>query len=247
MTAISRRNAIVMSGQTLVGVVAASGLHTRAVSANEPRVGWERFLELCHELSESQYAEFWDQDAYTAEIQRTVRRLRLDDPKIAEYSERYRNANSDLPTDFPSSFPPGFPQILPAYYERQFMVSLLEFEPGEEIPLHDHPGMTGVVFCTIGHATVDHYDKIEETAESGNLLLRHERHLEMTAGDSAALTIERGNIHCLKAREFTRMIDVFTPPYDNDRLARSRYYAMDSSPYLGRKGIFEAWSSVDPV
>lgn len=235
MSAISRRAAITMSGQTLLAF-AACGLHTRTVLANElESVGWERFLELCHELSKSQFSEVWDQDAYTSEIQRVTRRLRLDDPKIVEYIERYRNAN------------PDFPEIRSMYRERQFMVSLLDFEPGEEIPPHDHPDMTGVVFCTTGRVTVDHYDRLKETAASGNPLLRFERHLEMTTGDSAALTVDRGNIHKLKAQEFTRLIDVFTPPYDPDRVARSRYYAIDPSPYLGRKGIFEAQASVYPV
>ncbi len=224
-----------MSGQALLAL-AASGLHTRTVSANEPEsVGWERFLELCHELSKSQYSESWDQDAYTTEIQRLIRRLRLDDRKIVDYIKRYRNAN------------PDFPEIRSMYRERQYMVSLLDFEPGEEIPLHDHPDMTGVVFCTTGRITIDHYDRLKETAEDGNPLLRFERHLEMTTGDTAALTVDRGNIHSLKAQEFTRMIDVFTPPYDPDRISRARYYAIESSPYQGRDGIFEARASKTPA
>ena len=91
-----------------------------------------------------------------------------------------------------------------------------------------------------------HYDRLHETAENGNPLLRFERHLEMLAGDTAVLTTTRGNIHALEAKQFTRMIDVFTPPYNRERSRRARYYTMRSSPYLGRTGLFEAEASVSP-
>ena len=234
MGRITRRTAIAMSGNALLAL-AASGPLTRAVLAKESEsVSWERFLELCHELSRMQFAESWDQETYTADIQRLVGRLRLDDQKIAEYIQRYKDLNTD------------FPEIRAMHYERQFMVSMLDFEPGEEIPLHDHPDMTGVAYCTTGRVAVDHYDRLENTTQNGNPLLRFERHLDMTAGDTAALTVGKGNIHTLKASKFTRMIDLFTPPYDRDRVTRARYYAKNSSPYLGRNGIFEAEASVSP-
>lgn len=235
MTNASRRTVIAMSGRMLLAL-AASGPVARTVLAGESEsVSWERFLELCHELSKSQFAQDWNQDSYTREVEGLLRRLKLDDRKIVEYIDRYQNMNLD------------FPEIRDMYHERQFMVSLLDFEPGEEIPLHDHPDMTGVVYCTTGRIVVDHYDKLRETAENGNPLLRFERHLEMTAGDTATLTATRGNIHMLNALLFTRMIDVFTPPYDHDRVRRSRYYDMDSTPYLGRDGVFEAEASVSPA
>ncbi len=234
MGRITRRAAIAMSGNALLAL-AAYGSLTRTVLAKESEsVSWERFLELCHELSKTQFADRWDQDRYTADTQRLVRRLRLDDQKIVEYIERYKDLNTD------------FPEIRSMHYESQFMVSMLEFEPGEEIPLHDHPDMTGVAYCTTGRVVVDHYDRLKETAGNGNPLLRFARHLDMTAGDTAALTVDKGNIHTLKASRFTRMIDLFTPPYDRDRVTRARYYAKDSSPYLGRNGIFEAETSVSP-
>lgn len=235
MTNTSRRTVIAMSGKTLLAL-AASGPIARAVLAGETEsVSWERFLELCHELSKSQFVPSWNQDTYTREVEGLVRRLKLDDSKIVEYIDRYQNMNLH------------FPEIRRMYYERQFQVSLLDFELGEKIPLHDHPDMTGVVYCTTGRIGVDHYDKLTETAENGNPLLRLERRLDMTAGDTATLTATRGNIHALNALRFTRMIDVFTPPYDRDRVRRSRYYDMDSSPYLGRDGVFEAEASVSPV
>ncbi|MCV6626483.1 MAG: hypothetical protein OIF38_10310, partial [Cellvibrionaceae bacterium] len=126
------------------------------------------------------------------------------------------------------------------HYEQRFMVSMLEFEPGEEIGLHDHPEMTGVTFCTQGRLQVEHYDLLEQRADSGASLLRQQQKMLMGQGDSGILTADRGNIHTLKAEQFTRLIDVFTPPYNRDRTRRSKYYRKAHTPYQNRAGIFEA-------
>ena len=39
------------------------------------------------------------------------------------------------------------------------------------------------------------------------------------------------------------MIDVFTPPYDQDRASRALYYKIESSTYEGREGVYEVISS----
>ena len=70
MGRITRRTAIALSGKAVLAL-AASGPLTRAVLAKETEsVSWERFLELCHEMSKSQFADSWDQETYTADIQR---------------------------------------------------------------------------------------------------------------------------------------------------------------------------------
>ncbi len=231
---LTRRTAISMTGKTLLALAAFGPLTRTALADESGPVTWERFLELCQELSKSQFADEWDQETYTKDIEQLARRLRLDDQKILEYIQRYRNANLD------------FPEIRSMYYESQFEVAMLDFEPGEEIPLHDHPDMTGVAYCTTGRLQVEHYDRLGGLAENGNPLLRIERQIEISAGDSAALTVDRGNIHTLSATEFTRMIDVFTPPYNRDRVRRARYYTIDSQPYGGRDGVFEAEELVRP-
>ncbi|MXW07562.1 MAG: hypothetical protein F4Z87_05480, partial [Gammaproteobacteria bacterium] len=71
-------------------------------------------------------------------------------------------------------------------------------------------------------------------------LLKKERNLTMTPGMTATLTVSRGNIHELHAKHFTRMIDVFTPPYNRDRSSRARYYWIGEDTYDGRTDTFEA-------
>ncbi len=235
MTNITRRSALKMTGSTLLLLAAAGPLTRNAWAKETESVSWERFLALCHELSKVQQNNDWNQTAYTARVRKLVAKLKLDDSKIVEYVRKYENLNFD------------FPEIRTMHYESQFMVSMLDFEAGEDIPLHDHPDMTGVIFCTKGNVDVDHYDRLDETSASGNPLLQTERSLTMTAGDTAALTATVGNIHELRASEFTRMIDVFTPPYTKERVQRARYFVRDDSEYEGRFGIFEAEESVERV
>lgn len=227
MTDISRRIALKLTGQAFLALAACSPLVTIAKGLEDQPVSWERFLELCHQLSAAQVEPDWDQLAYCREIQRLLFQLNLDDNQVQTIIQRYQN------------YSPRFPEIRSIHHEQQFMVSMLEFEVGEEIGLHDHPDMTGVTLCTQGKLQVDHYDVLTKRSSADNLLLQQRQKLVMGAGDSAILTADHGNIHTLKADQFTRLIDVFTPPYNRDRSRRSKYYQRDSTPYQGQVGVFE--------
>ncbi|MCY4143397.1 MAG: hypothetical protein OXG08_06905 [Gammaproteobacteria bacterium] len=232
MPRVTRRTAIKISSGALLAAVTYP--YMNQALANEELVEWDDFLSLIRDLSGEQFEESWDQESYTAKVTSVVSKLRTDDEYIEKYIESYRN------------WSPNFPGIRDLHRESQFMVSLLEFEKGEKIPLHDHPDMTGVILCTQGRVKVDHYDRLQEVSERKRPLLQEERSLEMKPGDIAALTVDKGNIHALHALEFTRMIDVFTPPYNADRINRSRYFKIDSNPYQERPGVFEAVESVSP-
>lgn len=228
MPRITRRKVIQLSGGTLA--FAATLPYASILAENEEILGWDAFLKTCENLSGAQFGEDWteNQDDYTKKIEALLVRLNLEDDKIAKFIESYNNYNTH------------FPEIRTIHRKTEFQVSLLEFEAGEKIPLHDHPDMTGVVICTHGEIEVTHYDKLADTSEKDLPLLKKERHLTMTPGVTATLTVNRGNIHELYAKDFTRMIDVFTPPYNRDRSSRSRYYWIGEEIYNGRTDTFEA-------
>ena len=115
MPNITRRDALELSGQAVLTLLATGPIARLAYADEFESVSWERFLELCH--------------------------------------SSYENYNE------------AFPEIRGMHYEERFMVSMLEFEAGEDIPLHDHPDMTGVIYCTAGSVAVEHFDKLEETAD----------------------------------------------------------------------------------
>ena len=73
-------------------------------------------------------------------------------------------------------------------------------------------------------------------------LLRRSSKNTLQPGDVATLTANRGNIHSLRATEFSQLLDVFTPPYNDDRSDRSRWLERDSEPIPGMDGqTFRAW------
>ena len=228
MPRVTRRKVIQLSGGTLA--VAATLPYISIFGENKDSLGWDEFLKTCENLSAAQFDEDWttNQDDYTKKIEELLVRLNLADDKIVEFIESYNNYNTH------------FPEIRTIHRKTEFQVSLLEFEADEKIPLHDHPDMTGVVICTHGEIAVTHYDKLTETSGKDLPLLKKERDLTMTPGMTATLTVSRGNIHELHAKDFTRMIDVFTPPYNRDRSSRSRYYWIGENSYNEREDVFEA-------
>lgn len=231
MPEITRRGLIKSSAGALAIAMAISS--SRLVAGQEEPILWEPFLDLCRDLSEAQFQESWDQDFYTKKLGSILQRLQLTDDQQEKFAKDYKDRAVD------------FPEIRYLHYERKFMVSLVEFEEGDIIPLHDHPDMTGVLLCTEGLVDVQHFDKLDETSERDLPLLQEERSIQMKAGTTAALTVEKGNIHTLHALEFSRMIDVFTPPYNSDRIRRALYYKLESEPYQERSGVFEAITSSD--
>lgn len=229
MPEITRRGLIKSSAGALATAMAISS--SRLIAGQEEPILWEPFLDLCRELSEAQFQEGWDQDTYTKKIESVLLRLELTEEQRTKFDSNYKDRAAD------------FPEIRHLHYEQKFMVSLVEFEEGDVIPLHDHPDMTGVILCAEGHVDVQHFDKLDETSERDRPLLQEERSIQMKAGTTAALTVNKGNIHTLHAREFSRMIDVFTPPYNADRARRALYYKLEPEPYQERSGVFEAITS----
>lgn len=228
MPSITRRTVLRLSGGSLA--VAATLPYASILAQEEESLGWNEFLTICEGLADAQFDEDWQQrqDVYTKKVEKLLLRLNLDDDNIVKFINSYNNYSQH------------FPEIRTIHRKTEFQVSLLEFEADEKIPLHDHPDMTGVLICTHGEIAVNHYDKLAETSEQDLPLLQKERNLTMMPGTTATLTANRGNIHELYAKEFTRMIDVFTPPYNRDRSSRSRYYWIGEETYDGRSDTFEA-------
>ena len=239
----TRREAIVLSSKALLGLLAAfPSLHGCGTEPStsmgsqvelEPEeliLSWEGLLDKVRNLSQVQFSPSWEQESYVYDVAECMRALDLNDPAIAALFENYLNRHQN------------FPEINTVHHETAFEVSILTFEPGETISLHDHPEMTGVIMCHSGEIQVDNYNLLLEESQSGNHLIQRIGQEVMTAGSVATLTADRGNIHELKTSTFTRMIDIFTPPYDDISIAASRWYEKDSETYQGSTDIFEATS-----
>jgi hypothetical protein len=94
---------------------------------------------------------------------------------------------------------------------------ILNIERDQDVPLHDHPGATGMVRILSGEVEVWQFDRSVTVATAktdGQAVLERVTHRIMQPGDIAMLSPDSGNIHALRARSRTcRMLDYFIPPY----------------------------------
>lgn len=245
---LNRRETIILTAKGLAALLSVSPFLTGCASepldpeddtgdgepspdeAESPEpVDWSTFLADLALLAQTQFSEDWDEEAYVQDVSALMALLDLDDPDFVELYDNYVNYAQD------------FPEIATVHEDGDvFAVSILQFEAGEDIPLHNHPDMTGVILCVTGSVEIDNFDLLPETSENGNLLLQFVEGVTLVPGSFATLTGTRGNIHTVRATEYTELLDVFTPPYTQDRIARYRYYVRDSEPYSG-SDVYEAW------
>jgi PCO_ADO len=105
---------------------------------------------------------------------------------------------------------------------------ILNIERDQDVPLHDHPGATGMVRVLTGEVEVWQFDRAVKAADrSGDHdVLELVTHRVMQPGDIAVLSPDSGNIHALRAhsRECS-MLDYFIPPYE--RSERTWYRPVD--------------------
>ena len=99
-------------------------------------------------IAELQFGDAWDMETYVTDAAKLMQALNLDDPVVVGAFADYANQVID------------FPEIAPVYSGPLFEVVTLEFEPGEEIGLHDHPDMTGVILCVTGSVEIDNFDQV---------------------------------------------------------------------------------------
>ena len=241
----SRRDAMVLTGKALLGLMAAIPTLSGCGSADSPESGftrlndnaagsasisldWNNFIAEIAQLAETQFSSNWDQEHYVQNIAGLMVSLNLTDPHVEHYFSNYTNAAVN------------FPEITEIHWQDSFQVSVLAFEPGEVIALHDHPEMTGVMMCSRGQVEVDNYTLLEERSSEGRYLLQKETDTAMEPGMIGTLTSTKRNIHGLRATAFTEMIDVFTPPYNDARSYASKWYSRADYPYQGTENIFEA-------
>ena len=114
---------------------------------------------------------------------------------------------------------------------------ILNIEQDQDVPLHDHPGATGMVRILSGEVEVWQFDLASMTTEPANnrAVLERVTHRVMQPGDIAVLSPDDGNIHALRARSKTcSMLDYFIPPYE--RSERTWFQPVDAD-WFGKMHI----------
>ena len=94
---------------------------------------------------------------------------------------------------------------------------ILNIEQDQNVPLHDHPGATGMVRVLTGEVEVWQFDCAAKAAGKSEKhdVLELVTHRIMQPGDIAVLSPDSGNIHALRAHSSEcSMLDYFIPPYE---------------------------------
>ncbi len=218
-----RRRAVIALGArsflALTAVLPFLGCAARTSLIAQQPLDWQHFIDQLTALAAAQDAPAWDQSAYLEQVRTLLLRCDVADAHVQDVITRYRNAHRN------------FPEISDLHRTIQVQVCMLEFEAGERIALHDHPDMTGCIRCVSGRVVVRNFTELGRGASADHVRLRHDATLTMIPGTTGTLTSTTGNLHDLEAQEFTRLIDVFTPPYNDDRSRRSRWFQLaEESP-----------------
>ena len=80
---------------------------------------------------------------------------------------------------------------------------------------------------------VRNFTELGRGASVDHVRLRHDATVTMIPGMTGTLSSTIGNLHDLEALEFTRLIDIFTPPYNDDRSRRSRWFTLGEATPAG--------------
>lgn len=186
-------------------------------------IHWDAFLEAVAKEASRQHLDAWNEPEYVKRAEALALRLDLADADLAAAFQRAKKGVGNGRVDFDR-----------LEKQEDFQISFLQFEKGEEISHHDHPGMTGVLLCATGDIDVWNYDELADAPEPGHVLLRETSRAHLAKGTTSTLTSKERNIHRLRARELTQLIDIFAPPYTPERVKGSRWFEVDKEPWKGR-------------
>lgn len=97
---------------------------------------------------------------------------------------------------------------------------ILNIDKSHIIPLHDHPGATGMVRVISGETEVWQFEKVGDiNSPTDNAELKLLFHGILGPSDMAKVTPKHGNIHALRSvSDECAMLDFFIPPFDRREL-----------------------------
>ncbi len=193
------------------------------------KMNWDAYLTKVNEVVQQQHLDNWTEEHYLKQVIQLARQLNLQDPVLQEGFKTGLKGAKNGRVDFTD-----------LEKNKTFAVCLLDFQEGERINPHDHPGMTGVIQCASGSIQVDNYDFFQKRQGRDTVLLKHTANESMKPGNVSSLTSKARNIHQLVANKPTQLVDVFSPPYDPQRATKSSWYKLDSELFEGHKGLYEA-------
>uniref|UniRef100_A0A3Q2P1E0 2-aminoethanethiol (cysteamine) dioxygenase b n=1 Tax=Fundulus heteroclitus TaxID=8078 RepID=A0A3Q2P1E0_FUNHE len=158
-----------------------------------------------------------------------------------------RRADDGAPR--PPPFPHGAPPVTYMHIceTERFSMGVFLLKSGASIPLHDHPGMHGVLKVLYGTVRISCFDRLERPGGGGGLqaapppgpaqagslrrsVLRSSAEYTEESGP-CVLSPDRDNLHQIDAVDGpTAFMDILAPPYDPDDGRDCHYYKVLAEP-----------------
>lgn len=118
-----------------------------------------------------------------------------------------------------------------------FSMGVFLLKSGSSIPLHDHPGMHGVLKVLYGKVRIRCFDRLERPSPAPQTPQAHTDSLRLSVLRSTAeytadsgpceLSPDRDNLHQIDAVDGpTAFMDILAPPYDPDSGRDCHYYTV---------------------
>lgn len=171
-----------------------------------------------------------------SKLKSLVTEVRAPDLKlVARRAEERRSAGAALPLQHAAP-PVTYMHICET---DEFSMGVFLLKSGASIPLHDHPGMHGMLKVMYGKARISCFDRLERPAGGPHAALRGalRRSVLRSTGvyteDSGpcVLSPERDNLHQIDAVDGpTAFMDILAPPYDPEDGRDCHYYRVLSEP-----------------
>jgi len=229
---IARRQLVMMSFAQFGGVPTL----IRRLSAQQTHEGkrtrtsldgevWNDLIRELESLSLTSRLPSWNQRSYVSKVAKLLHDCELGFG-LPHLRHRKRNPNETER----SAGNRGLPEFATLKRRDTYEIKLFTFQEGEVIPYHDHPRMTGVICCLQGRFCVESCDLVRPSTRTGAYWLNRKGVTSLQPGDTATLTAQNNNIHRVYAKENALLIDVFTPPYDRNRVLGTRWYQPTGVP-----------------
>ncbi|XP_029031500.1 2-aminoethanethiol (cysteamine) dioxygenase b [Betta splendens] len=116
----------------------------------------------------------------------------------------------------------------------RFSMGVFLLKNGASIPLHDHPGMHGILKVMYGKVRISCFDQLERPAGGAQAAAVRRSVLRSTGefteeSGPCVLSPERDNLHQIDAVDGpTAFMDILAPPYDPDDGRDCHYYRVVS-------------------
>ncbi|KAM8852003.1 2-aminoethanethiol dioxygenase-like [Synchiropus picturatus] len=140
---------------------------------------------------------------------------------------------------------PGAPPVTYMHIceTERFSMGVFLLRSGASIPLHDHPGMHGLLKVLYGTARISCFDRLERPrapAQLGALRRAVLRSVAEYTEESGACVLfpEQDNLHQIDAVDGpTAFMDVLAPPYEPDQGRDCHYYRLVTAPGPGPQEV----------